>query len=210
MNKLPQFSGAAPIDDRGILDALRGSPLIAKAASDRGAVVTAFRKTVADKLAKLDAAAEIKFPAMRSALDAQIAKARAAEIAWRTEADRAYELQAALSSASSLHQQELAQLEGQLAETASPEVSIFIAEMRALWEDCFSKYQVHHEIETVNQVTRRRERRTRSNQESVQARQTAIREAIAVAEAMRLEPDQTHVSVRLQQIRNELPAIARV
>jgi hypothetical protein len=210
MNKFPQFSGAAPIDDKGILDALRGSPLIAKAVSERAMHVTAFRKTVADKLAKAESAAEIKFPAMRAELEAQIAKARSAEVAWRKEADRAYEIQAALSAASGLHQQEQSRLEDELAQTASPEISIFISELRALWEECFSMYQVHHDAEVVNKLIGRRERRTRTNQESLQARQTAIREAIAAAEAMRLEPDQEHVSVRLQELRNNLPAIASI
>jgi hypothetical protein len=210
MNKFPQFSGALPIDDKSILDALRGSPMIAKAASDRNAHVMAFRKTLVEKLAKLEADAEIKFPAMRVKFEAARSEALEAEIAWRQKADRAYTLQAGLSADSSLHQQALAQIEGQLAETASPEISMFISDMRTLWEDCFAKYDVRHETETVNQITRRRERRTMTNQESVQARQTAIREAIAAAEAMRLDPDQTHVAVRLQEIRNNLPAIASV
>ena len=211
MNKeFPKFTGAAPIDDKAMLDALRGSDLIRKAVAERDTHVVAFRKTTAAKLAKIEAEAETKFPKMRTELDAAIRDARAAEIAWRQKADRAYEIQAALSAASSLHGHDLARLEGQLAETASPEISIFISEMRLLWEACFSQFQVHHKEEVVNQITRRRERHTINNEKSLLARQHAIREAIAAAEAMRLEPDQANVSVRLQDIRNNLPAIASV
>lgn len=210
MNKFPQFSGAVPVDDKSILDALRGSDLIRKAVSERDTHVLAFRKNSADKLAKLDAEAEIKFPKMRAELEAAIREARDAEVAWRRKADRAYEIQAALSAASSVHTVELTRLEAQLAETASPEISIFIAEMRVLWDQGFSKFEAHHETEVVNRVTDKRERSTRSNGPSVLARQNAIREAIALAEAMRLEPDQSTVSARLQQIRNELPAVVGI
>jgi hypothetical protein len=47
-----------------------------------------------------------------------------------------------------------------------------------------------------------------NNKKSVMARQEAIRDAQAAAEAMRLEPDQSTVSARLQKLRNDLPAIA--
>jgi hypothetical protein len=210
MNKFPQFSGAVPIDDRGILDALRGSDIVKKATAERETHVVAFRKTVAGKLTKNEAEAEVKFPKMRTELDAAVKAAREAEILWRQKADLAYELQAELSAAHALHGNELARLESQLAETASPEISIFISEMRLAWDECFSKLEVHHEAQPENVITRRSERSTRTNQVSLLARQTAIREAIAAAESMRLEPDQSTVSVRLQELRQNLPSIARV
>jgi hypothetical protein len=210
MNKFPQFSGAVPIDDRGILDALRGSDIVKKATAERDTHVVAFRKTVAGKLAKIEAEAEVKFPKMRTELDVAVKVSREAEIVWRQKADNAYALQAALSAEHGRHCNELASLESQLAETASPEISIFIYDMRLAWDECFSKFEVHHDVEKENIITRSRERSTRTNVVTLKARQTAIRDAIASAEAMRLEPDQSTVSVRLQELRQNLPSIASV
>ena len=76
MNITPKFSGAALTDDRSILDALRGSELVRKAAAERDSHVTAFRKTAAQKLAQLEASAEVSFPGLRAAREATIAAAR--------------------------------------------------------------------------------------------------------------------------------------
>src|SRR5260370_32719888 len=94
MNIIPKFSGAVPIDDKGILDALRGSELVRKAAAEKDTHVLAFRKTAADKLAKIDAAAEISFPKLRAAREAAIAKAHAAELEWRKACHVAQQAQA--------------------------------------------------------------------------------------------------------------------
>lgn len=206
MNKYPIFSGAAPIDDRGILDALRGSEMIRKAVTERDTHVVAFRKTVAGKLEKIEAAATERFPKMRSELEAAIKEAREAEIAWRRKADRAFDLQSKSSAESSLHGIEVGRLQGQLAETASPEIVPFVADMWSLWEDCLKRFEVHHAVETVN-ILGKKGAVTQNNKESILARQEAIRDAIAAAEAMRLEPDQSTVSVRLQELRQNLPAI---
>ena len=65
---------------KDILDALRGSELVRKAVAERDTHVLVFRKTPAERLAKIDAAAEISFPKLRAAREAAIAKARAAGI----------------------------------------------------------------------------------------------------------------------------------
>jgi hypothetical protein len=66
----------------------------------------------------------------------------------------------------------------------------------------------HNSMETVNAITGRKVDVTVNNRASVMARQEAIRDAQAAAEALRLEPDQSTVSARLQELRNDLPAIA--
>jgi hypothetical protein len=208
MNIIPKFSGAAPIDDRGILDALRGSELVRKAAAEKDTHILAFRKTAAEKLAKIDAAAEISFPKLRAAREATIAKATAAEIEWRKACDVAQQAQRDLSSASHTHSTELQKLESQLIETASPEIAIFISDMRDEWEKCLKRFAFHNSVETANVITGRKVDVTVNNKKSVMARQEAIRDAQTAAEGMRLEPDQSTVSARLQKLRNELPAIA--
>lgn len=210
MNIIPKFSGAAPLDDKGILDALRGSPFIAKVAAEKDTHVLAFRKTAAEKLAKIDAAAEISFPKQRAAREAAIAKATAAEIEWRKACDVAQQAQRDLSSASHMHSTELQKLEGQLIETASPEIAIFLSDMRDEWENCLKQFAFHNSVETVNAITGRKANVNVSNKKSVMARQEAIRDAQAAAEAMRLEPDQSTVAARLQELRNKLPAISSI
>jgi hypothetical protein len=208
MNIIPKFSGAVQISDKDILDALRGTEVLRKAVTEKDSHVLAFRKTAADKLAKIDAAAEISFPKLRAAREAAIAKATAAEIEWRKACDVAQQAQRDLSSASHMHSTELQKLEAQLIETASPEIAIFLSDMRDEWEKCFKRFASHSSVETVNAVTGRKIDVTVNNGKSVMARQEAIRDAQAAAEAMRLEPDQSTVSARLQELRNNLPAIA--
>jgi len=58
---------------KDILDALRGSELVRKAVAERDTHVLVFRKTAAERLAKIDAAAEISFPKLRAAREAAIA-----------------------------------------------------------------------------------------------------------------------------------------
>jgi hypothetical protein len=208
MNINPKFSGTAPIDDKGILDALRGSELVRKAAAEKDTHVLAFRKTAAEKLAKIDAAAEISFPKLRAAREATIAAARAAEIKWHEACAVAQQAQRDLSSASHTHSTEFQKLESQLIETASPEIAIFLSEMRDEFEKCFKRFAFSAGTEIENRITGKKTTVTVNNRASVMARQTAIRDAQAEAEKMRLDPDQSTVSARLQELRNNLPAIA--
>lgn len=210
MNIIPKFSGAVQISDKSILDALRGTEVLRKAVAEKDTHVLAFRKTAAEKLAKIDAAAEISLPKLRAAREAAIAKATAAEIEWRKACDVAQQAQRDLSSASHMHSTELQKLEGQLIETASPEIAIFISDMRDEWEKSFKQFAFHNATETVNRITGKKADVTVNNRASVMARQTAIRDAQATAEAMRLDPDQSTVSARLQELRNNLPAIAGI
>jgi hypothetical protein len=169
---------------------------------------TLIRKTAAERLAKIDAAAEISFPKLRAAREAAIAKATAAEIEWHKACHVAQQAQRDLSSASYTQSNELQKLEAQLIETASPEIAIFLSDMRDEWEKCFKQFAFHTAAETVNRITGKKASVTVNNRASVMARQTAIRDAQAAAEAMRLEPDQSTVSAWLQELRNNLPAIA--
>jgi hypothetical protein len=208
MNIIPKFSGAVQISDKSILDALRGTEVLRKAVAEKDTHVLAFRKTAAEKLAKIDAAAEVSFPKLRAAREATIAKATAAEIEWHKACNVAQQAQRDLSSASHTHSTELQKLEAQLIETASPEIAIFLSDMRDEYEKCFKQFAFHNSTETVNVITGRKVAVNANNKKSVMARQEAIRDAQAAAEAMRLEPDQSTVSARLQELRNNLPAIA--
>ena len=85
---------------------------------------------------------------------------------------------------------------------------MFLSDMRDEFEKCFKRFAFHNSVETVNQITGRKEHVNANNKKSVMARQEAIRDAQAAAEGMRLEPDQSTVPARLQDLRNNLPAIA--
>jgi len=206
MNKFPMFSGAVPLDDRGILDALRGSDIVKKATAERATSVLALRTAAASKCAKLVADADDRFPKMRAQLEVAIRDARAAEIAWRQKADRTYEIQSQLSAESSTFTIKLADMERQLAETSCPEIVPFIADMWAMWEDCFKRFAFEHSV-VATSFLGPKNNVTRNNKKSVQARQSAIRSAIDAAEAMRLEPDQSTVPAQLQELRQNLPTI---
>ncbi|WP_315701850.1 MULTISPECIES: hypothetical protein [unclassified Bradyrhizobium] len=207
MNIVPRFSGAAPADDRGILDVLRGSEMVRKAAAERDAAVTTFRATAAKKLAELDAAAGKLFPKLRAEREAAIKAAHAAERAWREACDRAQNAQNDLSRASHKHTAELQEVEAQLISTASPEIAIFLAEMDNEWDKALRAFAFHRSSEVTNMITGRREDRTVNNAASVEARKSAIRDAQEQARAMRLEPDQSTVPARLQELRANLPAV---
>jgi vacuolar-type H+-ATPase subunit E/Vma4 len=206
----PNFVGAPLPDDKQLFDAIRGSEMARKLLAERNKHVFDFRKTAAEKLAKIDAAAEISFPKLRAAREATIAKATAAEIEWRKACDVAQQAQRDLSSASHTHSTELQKLESQLIETASPEIAIFLSDMRDEWEKCFKQFAFHNATETVNRITGKKVTINDNNKQSVMARQAAIRDAQAAAEAMRLEPDQSTISARLQEFRNNLPAIGSI
>jgi hypothetical protein len=211
MNKFPMFSGAAvPIDDRGILDALRGSDIVKKATAERDSSVLAFRKAAVAKLAKLKADADGRFPKLRAEFEAARDDARAAEIAWRQKADRACEIQSKLSADSATFTNDVAKAEAHLAETASPEILPFIADMWSLWEDAAKQIATREVAETSVRLLDRTKILQVSNRTSVLARREAIRDAIEAAENMRLEPDQSTVSARLQELRHNLPAIEKV
>jgi hypothetical protein len=210
MNIIPKFSGAVQISDKDILDALRGTEVLRKAVTEKDTHVLAFRQTAADKLAKIDAAAEISFPKLRAAREAAIMKARTAEIEWQKATHVAQQAQRDLSSASHMHSTEFQKLEAQLIETASPEIAIFLSDMREELEKCLKRFAFHNSVETVNAITGRKANVNLNNKQSVMARQEAIRDTQAVAEAMRLEPDQSTVGARLQDLRNKLPAISSI
>src|ERR1700676_2810538 len=181
----PKFSGAPlAVDDRTILDRI-----IQKEKAQEAPHVLAFRKTTAEKLTKIEAAAEVSFPKLRAAREAAIEKANAAEIVWRKACDVAQQAQRDLSSASHTHSTEQLKLESQLIETASPEIAIFLSDMRDEWEKCFKRFAFHNSVETVNRVTGKKADVTVNNRASVMARQEAIRDAQAAAEAMRPRPD---------------------
>jgi len=204
----PKFVGAALPDDKTLFEAIRGSEMARKLVAERNKNVFDFRKIATDKLSKLESAAEASFSKLRDARDAANAAARAAEIAWHASCQAAQQAQRDLSSASHVFSTEQQKLEQQLAETASPEIAIFISDMRDEWENCFKQFGFSTSTETVNHITGKKTDVTINNRASVMARQQAIRDAQAAAEAMRLEPDQSTVSARLQELRNNLPAIA--
>lgn len=208
MNIFPKFSGAVPTDDKAFLDALRGSEFVRKAIVERNTHVLAVRKATAEKLAKLEIAADASFPKLREAKDAAVAKALAAEKAWREACDAAQRAQNNLSSASFAYSADLSRFEAQLIETSSPEIALFLSDMRDEWEKSFRQFGFSTGTETVNAITGKKADVTINNKQSVLARQAAIRDAETAAMAMRLEPDQSTVSARLQELRNNLPAIA--
>lgn len=208
MNIIPKFSGAVPVDDKARLDILWDSLDGRKAAAERNSHVLAFRKTAAGKLTKLEADAEIAFPKRRAVVARDDAAALAAEVEWRRLCDVAQQSRRDLSTASHTFSTEQLRLEQQLIETATPEIALFLSDMRDEWERCFKQFAFHNSVETVNAITGRKADVNVNNKKSVMARQEAIRDAQAAAEAMRLEPDQSTVSARLQELRNNLPAIA--
>lgn len=207
MNVVPKLAGGPLTDDRAVLDVLRGSEFVQKATAARAAQVLNFRKAAAKKLADLETSTAKLLTDLRAAREAAIEEARAAEIRWREASNNAQRAQNALSSASHNFSSEQIRLENQLVETANPEITLFLSEMYEELEKALKSFAFHHHIETKNVITGSKTVITVNNKTSVLSRREAIREAIAAAEAMRLDPDQSAVSERLQELRQALPAI---
>jgi hypothetical protein len=224
MNATPKLSLVADRDRA--LNALLVSPSARKAQADHAALLLKQRSDLVAEMSKLDEAAARDLPKLRGDVDAATAEFKEAQSSFyggfynpntRASASAAGILaqgkfaaaQHKIVVASFGYSARRDRIEHELRCTASPSVALFISEMRDLWRATRSTSAETLSHLVRNPITDRTSEAIASNAASISARMKAIREAIAAAEEIALEPDQANVDTRLEKLRQALPAIGR-
>ncbi|SIR06698.1 hypothetical protein SAMN05880590_11197 [Rhizobium sp. RU35A] len=202
VEKFPDIPDAAET-----LSLLHGSSVVQAARAEKVKRIAEARKLAVEMRDRVDAIREKEFPEMDAALAKKFVAVQSAEKAlhdakvaygeaFRRNMVRKNELDFAFNE----HNRHLL-------ETCDPSIDLFISEMRDALYDAHRMVRIGPEVIERHPVTGRTNRRWETNAPSVNARVSAIREAMDAAERMKLEADQSKVPERLQKIRNELPAV---
>lgn len=207
---IPKMSGAVlatPQDAAAIIDALRHTPEIAAAVASNESRKRSARQELAKRLTKAEDDMAKRVVALDAALDATMHEVKIAEAKLAEARVAASSARMAKTQASFGFTAEHDAIERELRDTCSPEIGLFITEMRDEWDRTL-KLTPEISVDTItNQITGSRVRiETGRGTASILARVAAIREAIATAEEMKLEADQSSVSMLLQELRQNLPA----
>ncbi len=223
MNAMPKLTLVS--DRERALDALATSPAARKALVDHGAETLKKRSELVAERAQLDETAAREHPKLRRDFDAAQAEFTTAQNAFYAAGLYNAAARAAASAAGILAQAKAAaaqhkltvasfaylaasdRLELELRRTASPAIALFVSEMRDAWHATRNKPVETRSHLVRNPITRQTSETIASNGASFTRRLTAIRAAMAAAEAMALEANQVDVEVRLEKLRQGLPAI---
>jgi hypothetical protein len=222
MNAVPKLTVVSHRDRA--LDALVASPAARKAEVELAAQTLATRKGLFAELSKLDEAAARDLPKLQA--DVAAARADFQEAQKRFYGDfhnpvvRASAAAAGILAQAKLnvaqHESMVASfaysarrdaVERELRRTASPAIALFVREMRDAWHATRSATVETRSHLVKNPITRRTSESIESNAASISRRLIGIRAAIDAAESMALEPDQANIDIRLEKIRQALPAI---
>jgi len=204
------------------LDALAASPAARKAQLEHEALTLAKRKELAAQRSKLDEIAGRDLPKLQADVDVALkefleaqngclqhywshgGKFMAAKAIARAKLDAARD---ASMMASLAHGTARDSIERELRRSAAPSIALFVSEMRDAW---FAARSTTLEVRSHlvrNPITGKASEAIASNAASITARMIAIRAAINAAETMALEADQSNVDIRLEKLRQALPAI---
>jgi hypothetical protein len=226
MNK-PNFSIIPKPGDGRLVDALRSSPLARKAVAEHEAAVLERRTALVAEIEKLDKNAERELPPLQQAVDAALAEFNAAQgameanhcdrqkfataaatrILARGKIDVARDKSVIASLAYSARRDALVR---DLRDSAAPEIQLFKSEMlTAFLETRNTPPETQSILVSQNALAGRSSSAIKSNAASAAARMRAIRAAMDEADLMALEPDQRGIDVRLEKLRQSLPAIGR-
>ena len=102
---------------------------------------------------------------------------------------------------------ELQKIESQLTETAHPAIDTAVAQLRDLLDVALKTPVVESSTTVINQITGKRTTVAGRPLVTPAMRAQAIRSAIAEAMSFKLQPDQSGVPARLEEIRTSLPQI---
>ena len=208
MNFIARKPQTEPSAD-AVIDALRGSATVKKALVDRDAEIVRDRRRLVDELARREETAERDFPLMAQAIDAAMVEVRAAETKLKEAKNKVGLAVAAKSNASFAYQDRRQEIEAALIRGASPMIGQFVDEMRdEIVATRKRNFASHTQI--ANPITRAAKFSTLTNHPAVLARVAAAEAVIQQAEALRLEPDQSDIAAKLDQLRASLPAVIDV
>jgi hypothetical protein len=206
------------------LDALATSPMARKAFDDLAAQTLKQRKDLVAELKALDETAERELPKLRAEIDAGHAEFIDARKSFYSSS---YDLisRAPAASAGILAQAKIAsaqnksviasftydasrnRIEHELRRTASPAIALFVGEMRDAWHKTKNTTVQIQARPILNFVTGKISEAIATNAASLAVRMRAIRSAIATAENLALEADQSDIDLRLEKLRQALPAV---
>jgi hypothetical protein len=190
-----------------VIEALLVSP-VAKEAEARHAKATAARRAaLAQERAAIERVSGERFEAHYKAQAAAFEKCQTAELALMAAKAELGALIASRAAECYALDMAGAAAEAELRETADPAIARFIVEMR---DDLERVLRVQPALETTavrNVNTGQVAHLPTARRVKPAERATAIRQAIAQAEALKLEPDQGGVAAKLAALRDSLPVI---
>ena len=192
-----------------VVAALARAPSTQKIVAEERARVVGERQARVDRIAALDAKAEVDWPAGQSVIRSAVEKVRAAERRLREANDALASANAAAWSAS--HTFTRARQIEEAALIAGADIATIEVWQRELHAelDALRRPGVIVASETVerNPVTRKEIRRGYSNRQSVLTRMAAVLEALRASDLLKLEPNQSRVPVIIGELRASLPKV---
>lgn len=197
-----------PRDDK-FLQAIRTSELGARIAADIDSQRLADRQQLADELAKIDEDTEKAYPKAVAAFEKQAAEVRKLEEQLQTARGKLAQLAGARTALSATYTARRADLEMDLAKSASPLIREFVTWCHEELDRTRKLLSTRYWTES-NPVTRRRQDRCESNSDQVNARRAALMAAIEAANDMALIADQSGVPQALGTIKGNLPEVREV
>jgi hypothetical protein len=188
-----------------VIDLMAGSEAFRTAQHERDAKLLARRRQLAGELTALDGPRGAEFREGQSRLDKAIAEQAAAQRAVITAANKLGAVRAECARTSAAHAARHDELEQELRASCHPAIAPFIVDMKSLW-DGIRKYRPPAPTVTTT-LSGEKIVKGIDVQSVTLARITAIRDAIAAAEDLALEPDQAQVPARLEELRRGIPTL---
>ncbi len=195
----------SPAKDESFIDLLKDSNLGREILGEKQAKEFKKRQELANQLAALEAIALSDHPkdeATIALVNADFLKAKKAFYEFQ---QRCAAIIGEIEYRGSQNSQQRLHIEEKLRETASSEIERFKDDMRDEWRKCLLPHVLEQVTRSIGTLKPRIE--TISNRASIEARISAIREAIHMAEELKLAPDQSNIKERLAAIRANLPEI---
>ena len=187
-----------------LLEALEPTKVAQAALSDLAVRELSVRQDLANRLEELVRTEEREYPKRQAAVDSAVTALRKVEATLLQARMAVNEAQLVRSAASHTFSTQHSAIEHELLASASPEIAAFLDEMR----DIITRPpqpSITGSGVSKHPVTGKRQEFRESNFAAINAFLVAVREVISEAEAMRLEPDQSTVAVRLAALRETLP-----
>lgn len=190
-----------------IVEALRGSPEVASFIEKREHKIAEERQAAAAQLAKLRDDGGAEFQRLTAEIDQALNEYRKAEAALQAAAQKYHGAVNARGAASYRLTAEIDAHERTLIASASPLIAEFIAEMRNEHTRALRAKNIIDDETAKNPNTGAIVGTRRARGATAAQRARAIRDAIAAAEALRLDADQSGIAQQLAKLRAELPIV---
>ena len=192
------------------LDALLDSPAVRKAEQDHHAGIAARRVELATERAAMEKTSARDFHNHQAAAADIYAEHQAAAAALKVAKARMAALQANRTVACHQWNIRISDIEVELRETADPAIDQFIAELRDALDVTLKARFVDEGQVSRTPATGQMQHQPGPRRVQPSARAQAIRDAIAAAEGLKLEPKQGNVAAHIAALRAALPTIGEL